>query len=92
MEGEKFHISLVEGAVPFCVKTPRSIPFAYREKLKAELQTLQDRGIIALVTQVIEWCAPIVVTLKKGLDKISMCTSEQVFAENAINHPHQWKQ
>ena len=55
MEGEKFHISLVEGAVPFCVKTPRSIPFAYREKLKAELQPLQDQGIIAPVTQVTEW-------------------------------------
>ena len=26
MEGEIFHISLVEDAVPFCVKTPRSIP------------------------------------------------------------------
>ena len=25
MEGEKFHISLTEDAVPFCVKTPRSI-------------------------------------------------------------------
>ena len=73
MEGEKFHISLVEGAVPFCVKTPRSIPFAYREKLKAELQTLQDQGIIAPVTQVTEWCAPIVVTPKKGTDKIRIC-------------------
>ena len=56
MEGEKFHISLVEGGVPFCVKTPQSIPFAYREKLKAKLQTLQDHGIIAPVTQVTEWC------------------------------------
>ena len=73
MEGEKFDISLVEGAIPFCVKTPQSIPFAYREKLKAELQTLQDQGIIAPVAQVTEWCTPIVVTPKKGTDKIRMC-------------------
>ena len=37
MEGEKYRISLTDDARPFCVNTPRSIPFAYREKLKAEL-------------------------------------------------------
>ena len=69
----KGYYTLVEGAVSFCVKTPRSIPFAFREKLKAELQTLQDQGIIAPVTQVTEWCTPIFVTPKKGTDKIRMC-------------------
>ena len=73
MEGEKFHISLVDDAVPFCVNAPRSIPFAYRDKLKAELEILQEQGIIAPVTQVTEWCAPIVVTPMKGSDKIRMC-------------------
>ena len=73
MKGEDFHISLVEGAVLFCVKTPRSIPFTCRDKLKAKVQTLQDQGIIAPVTQVTKWCAPIVVTPKKGTDKIRMC-------------------
>ena len=34
MPGEQFHISLTEDARPFCVTTPRSILFAYREKLK----------------------------------------------------------
>ena len=33
MEGEEFHIELVDGAQPFCVHTSRTIPFAYREKL-----------------------------------------------------------
>jgi len=33
MAGETFHITLVDNAVPFCVKAPRSIPFAYRDKL-----------------------------------------------------------
>ena len=66
MEGEKFHISLTPGATPFCVKTPRTVPFAYRDKLKTELDLLQDQGIITLVTEVTEWCAPIVVTPKKG--------------------------
>ena len=72
MEGEKFHICVVDDAKPFCVKAPRSIPFAYRHKLKAELELLQEQDIIAPVTQATEWCAPIVVAPKKGSDKIRM--------------------
>ena len=55
------------------VSTPRSIPSVYQDKLKAELDLLQDQGIIAPITQVTEWCAPIVVAPKKGTDKIRMC-------------------
>lgn len=73
MEGEKFHISLTENAKPFCVHAPRVIPFAYRDKLQAELELLLQQGIIAPVTEPTEWCAPIVVTPKKGTDNIRMC-------------------
>ena len=73
MDGEHFRIALAENAIPFCVKTPRSVPFAYRDKLKAELELLQQQGIIAPVTEPTRWCAPIVVTPKKGTDRIRMC-------------------
>ena len=72
MDGERFHIALAENAIPFCVKTPRTVPFAYREKLKAELELLEQQGIIAPVTEPTRWCAPIVVTPKKGTDRIRM--------------------
>ena len=36
MERKEFHILLVAEAV-FCVKTPQSVPFAYREKMIVEL-------------------------------------------------------
>ena len=49
------------------------MPFAYRDKLKAELELLQQQGIIAPVTEATCWCAPIVVTPKKGTDRIRMC-------------------
>jgi hypothetical protein len=65
MEGEEFHIALTDDANPFCVKAPRAIPFAYRDKLEAELELLQQQGIIEPVTQPTEWCAPIMVTPKK---------------------------
>ena len=73
MEGEKFHISLTEDAQPFCVRAPRTIPFAYRDKLKEELDLLQAQGVIAPVTTPTEWCAPIVVTPKKNSDRIRLC-------------------
>ena len=40
MEGEEFHIYLTDDARPFCVNTTRSIPYAYCDKLKAELDLL----------------------------------------------------
>ena len=65
-----FHISLPNEAKPFCMKTP---PFTYRDKLKAELETLQEHRVIFPVTQPTEWCAPIVVTPKKDSDNIRIC-------------------
>ena len=73
MEGEQFHIRLQEDAAPFCVKTPRVVPFAYRDKLKEELDLLQQQGIITPVTEATRWCAPIVVTPKKGTECVRMC-------------------
>ena len=43
MDGEQFHIHLSANAKPFCVTSPRSIPFAYRDKLAAELTLLQQQ-------------------------------------------------
>ena len=73
MPGEKFHISLMADARPFCVTTPRTVPFAYRDKLQSEIDLLVSQGIIAPVTEPTEWCAPIVVTPKKNSDRIRMC-------------------
>ena len=73
MPGEKFHISLAANARPFCVTTPRTVPFAYRDKLQNEIDLLVSQGIIAPVTEPTEWCAPIVVTPKKKSDHIRMC-------------------
>ena len=70
MDGKYFYISLTSDAKPFCVHTPHTIPYAYCDKLKAELDLLQEQNIIAPVTEPTEWCAPIVVTPRKGTDKI----------------------
>ena len=46
--------------------------FTYREKLIVELELLQEQCIIMLITKVTEWCAPIIVTSKKGVNHIRM--------------------
>ena len=56
MDGEQFHIHLSANAKPFCITSPRSIPFAYRDKLAVELNLLQQQ-IIAPVTEPTDWCA-----------------------------------
>ena len=73
MDGEQFHIHLSNNAKPFCVTSPRSFSFAYRDKLAAELDLLQQQHIIAPVTEPTDWCAPIVITPKKNSDSIRMC-------------------
>ena len=73
MPGEKFKISLMSDTRPFCVTAPRTVPFAYREKLKEELDLLVSQNIITPVTEPTEWCAPIVVAPKKDSDRIRMC-------------------
>ena len=73
MQGEEFHIAIDDTAKPFCVHTPRTILFAYQDKLQAELNLLESQHIIAPVTEATTWCAPIVVTPKKHSDKIRMC-------------------
>ena len=65
MQRELLKISLMENAEPFCVKAPRSIPFAYHEKLRQELDSLLHQDIIAPVTDPTAWCAPIVITPKE---------------------------
>ena len=73
MPGEKFHISLTQEAKPFCVTSPHTIPFAYRDKLKQKIDLLVEQNIIIPVTEPTEWCVPIVVAPKKGTDRIRMC-------------------
>ena len=73
MPGEQFHIGLEDDVVPYCVTTPRTIPYAYRDKEKAELDRMVSERIIAPVTEPTRWCAPIVVAPKKETDNIRLC-------------------
>jgi len=72
MDSEQFHIHLSSNAKPFCVTSPRSIPFTYCDKLAAKLDLFQQQHIIAPLTKPTDWCVPIIVTPKKNSDSIRM--------------------
>ena len=57
----------------FFITSPRSIPYAYRDKLATELESLQQQHIVAPVIEPTDWYAPIAVTPKKNTDSIRMC-------------------
>ena len=61
MPGEVFRIRIIEGAKPFCIGIPWTLPYAYMEPTKNELELLESQGIITKQTEPTDWCAPIVV-------------------------------
>lgn len=58
------HISLREDAVPV-IYAARRVPFRLRDKFKAQLDEMEQRGIVIKVTEPTEWVNPLVVVLKK---------------------------
>ena len=89
---------LTSDAKSFCVSTPRTIPFAYRDKLKQEIDLLVDQGIITPITEPTEWCAPIVVAPNKGTDRIRMCVDLASLTSTSVgnvillqHHKMQWR-
>ena len=95
MKGEKFTIKLREDAKPFAIKTPRTVPYAYRDPLQKLLKKMVAEGVIAPVTEPTEWCAPSVVTAKKGFDaetnpeKIRLCVDYQELNKFVIRERYQ---
>ena len=63
--GGPMKIVLNDDAQPFAVTAARSIPFAWRNKAKDQLDKLLRDGIISEVTHPTEWCHPLVVVPKK---------------------------
>lgn len=61
-----YAIKLRPGAVPFSLKTPRRIPLPLMDKVKQELSRMERLGVICTIEEPTDWCAGIVVVLKKN--------------------------
>ena len=80
-------IRLKDDARPFSITAPRRLPLPMKDMVEAELQSLQELGIIRPVTKPTDWCAPIVAVPKSTPGKVRICVdytklNESVKREN----------
>ena len=66
IKGE-YTINLKSDAQPFSLFTPRNVPIPLREKVKQELQRMENLGVISRVTKPTPWCAAMVVVPKPSV-------------------------
>jgi len=59
-------ITLQENAQPYHVNVARRVPIPLQEKVSNELNRMETEGVIRKVTEPTDWCAPMVVVLKKN--------------------------
>ena len=58
------HKTLRPDAIPFCLYNPRKIPHPLIPKVKSQIETMLQQGVISPVTAPTEWCGGIVPVLK----------------------------
>jgi len=71
MDGE-YEIKLKPEIKPFYFTTPRRIPFPLQDKVKRELERMEEMGVIEKVDHPTEWCSPVVVAPKDN-GKVRIC-------------------
>ena len=69
------------------VMPPRSIPAAVKDRVKKELEEMEENKIIAKVDQPTEWVSALVAAKKKNKDEIRICIDPQNL-NRAIERPH----
>ena len=84
-----FKIRIIEGAKPFCVNTPQTLPYAYMGPTKIELELLESQGIITKQSEPMDWCATIVVTRKKNSECIWLCV-DFLRLNHFVRHERFW--
>lgn len=85
---EPVQIHLKEDAVPYAVYTARRVPLPLLPKVKAELQRMEEQGVIERVTQPTDWCAPMVPVMKPT-GAVRICVGLQKLNDNIKRERYQ---
>lgn len=73
MRTKPVKINLKENVESYAVHTARRGPLPLLPKVKAELQRMEENGVIEKITQPMDWCAPMVPVMKpNGKVRISV--------------------
>ena len=88
LKTDPVRIHLREDAVPHAVHTTRRVPLPLLPKVQAELQRMEEQGVIVKVTQPTDWCAPMVPVMKPS-GAIRICVGLQKLNENIKRERYQ---
>ena len=83
----EYTIRLKPGATPYALSTARKVPIPLREKVHAELQRMQDLGVISKVDHPTPWCAGMVVVPKKT-GEVRICVDLKPLNANVLRKTH----
>ena len=81
-------IKLKDDVKPYSLSTARRVSLPLLPKVKAELNRMQDHGVIIPVEEPTEWCAPMVPVIKKN-GSIRICVDLKRLNEAVIRERYQ---
>lgn len=77
----------VDSGVQPVVRPPHRIPVAMQERVKAELERMQQIGVITPVSQPTDWVSSMVAAHKKDKEEIRLCINKKDL-NTALKRPH----
>ena len=80
--GADAKLQLKEGATPRAIP-PRQVPYSMRDKLKQELDRLEQLGVICKDSEPVEWLSPLVI-INKPKGDIRLCLDPQYLNSQLI--------
>ena len=86
-KGAPYEIKLKPDFKPFALYTPRTVALPLREKVQAELQRMQELGVISPIEEPTPWCSGMVVVPKKS-GQVRICVDYRVLNESVLREVH----
>ena len=80
---DEYEIRLKHDAEPHALFTAQHVSIPLREKVRVELQRMEDLGVISKIDQPTPWCAGMVVVPKKS-GEVHICVDLKPLNSNAL--------
>lgn len=84
---DNYTIKLRDDVKPFALTTPRRVALPLLPKVRAELQRMEDLGVISKVEEPTEWCAGMVVVPKQN-GHVRICVDLTKLNESVCRERH----